>query len=701
MPSARAKSFAVPAGITASGDPAAAAMRRDRAERPVAARDAESIGALGRGGRGRRADGARRRRGRGGRRPSRPRRPAAPRCACRRCRCRRRRSRRGRRAWLRHAHNVRRPCATSFPTPPSSAPRSPARAARCARCCAAARAAAPIARLDLRLYRRRPLGGARARARAGRARSRRLGEHAALWLALGAGGWLVDAPRRGRWRRGAAASCSSTYVLNTAIKGVFRRTAPGARRPARARSRPRRRSASRRAHASSSFAAARGVLGAAARPRRCTRPPRRWRCRGVYLGVHYPTDIAAGARPRHGLRERRAMKVGIVGMPNAGKSSLFNALTRAGAEAANYPFTTIEPNVAVVPVARRAPRAGRRDRRRVEARPRHDRLPRHRRPRRAARHEGEGLGNKFLANIRETDAIVHVVRAHRDDERHPPRGPRRPAARHRDDRDRAGLRRPRAGRAPPRARRRATPAAATSAAVAEEALAARRHRPRCRPGSPARTVPRPGRRAGRAAQPRPADGQAGAVRGQRRRGRRRGARRRSPRTPRPHGARRRGRVLAPRGRAVRARRRGRRRDARRPRRLRVRPAARRRAARSTLLDLIAFFTAGEDKPAQSWHLRRGADAPGTPPAQIHSDIQHGFVRAEVIGWDALVDAGGYAGARDRGTLRLEGRDYVDARRRRHHRAVHAVGTSSTASSSIWAPLVSNSAACSARRGSAR
>ena len=44
------------------------------------------------------------------------------------------------------------------------------------------------------------------------------------------------------------------------------------------------------------------------------------------------------------------MKVGIIGMPNAGKSSLFNALTRAGAEAANYPFTTIEPNVAVVPV---------------------------------------------------------------------------------------------------------------------------------------------------------------------------------------------------------------------------------------------------------------------------------------------------------------------------------------------------------------
>ena len=57
-----------------------------------------------------------------------------------------------------------------------------------------------------------------------------------------------------------------------------------------------------------------------------------------------------------------------------------------------------------------------------------------------------------------------------------------------------------------------------------------------------------------------------------------------------------------------------------------------------LLELITFFTAGE----------------------IHSDIQRGFVRAEVIGWDALVESGGYAGARDRGVLRLEGRDYTMA-----------------------------------------
>jgi ribosome-binding ATPase YchF (GTP1/OBG family) len=77
----------------------------------------------------------------------------------------------------------------------------------------------------------------------------------------------------------------------------------------------------------------------------------------------------------------------------------------------------------------------------------------------------------------------------------------------------------------------------------------------------------------------------------------------------------------------------------------------------SLLELIAFFTAGEAKPAQSWHLRRGLTA-WHAAGQIHSDIQKGFVRAEVVGWDELLDAGGYAGARDRGTLRLEGRDYA-------------------------------------------
>jgi ribosome-binding ATPase YchF (GTP1/OBG family) len=79
----------------------------------------------------------------------------------------------------------------------------------------------------------------------------------------------------------------------------------------------------------------------------------------------------------------------------------------------------------------------------------------------------------------------------------------------------------------------------------------------------------------------------------------------------------------------------------------------------SLLDLIAFFTAGEDSPAQSLHMRRGLSA-WHAAGKVHTDMQRGFARAEVIGWEELVDAGGYTAARERGTLRLEGRDYVVA-----------------------------------------
>src|SRR5689334_14285765 len=107
------------------------------------------------------------------------------------------------------------------------------------------------------------------------------------------------------------------------------------------------------------------------------------------------------------------MKVGIVGMPNAGKSSLFTALTGTAAEAANYPFTTIEPNVAIVPVADSRLDAVSETIGASKVVP--DTIAFHDIAGLVAgAHKGEGLGNQFLANIRETDAIVHVVRAHED-----------------------------------------------------------------------------------------------------------------------------------------------------------------------------------------------------------------------------------------------------------------------------------------------
>ena len=76
-----------------------------------------------------------------------------------------------------------------------------------------------------------------------------------------------------------------------------------------------------------------------------------------------------------------------------------------------------------------------------------------------------------------------------------------------------------------------------------------------------------------------------------------------------------------------------------------------------LLELITFFTAGEGKEAVARPLRRGATA-WESAGTIHTEIQDAFVKAEVIGWDQLVDCGGYVPARDRGLLRIEGRDYV-------------------------------------------
>ena len=341
-----------------------------------------------------------------------------------------------------------------------------------------------------------------------------------------------------------------------------------------------------------------------------------------------------------------------MGMPNAGKSSLFNALTRAGAEAANYPFTTIEPNVAVVPVA-------------------DDRLDRVAETVGASQvvpdtidfhdiaglvagaHQGEGLGNRFLGNIRQTDAILHVVRAHGDPGVVHSEGtvdPRRDIETIETELIFADLEQ--AERRHERVVRQAR--GGDKAALAEEDWL-RQVIEALQAGRPARTVPAP--EAAPAA-----------------------LRELSPLTAKPvlfvanvdegddavppeieaHADAQDARAVAVSSRleaelselededaaAMRA-------D------LGLAESGLRRVVDGAfaLLRLLTFFTAGEGKPAQSWHLRHGLSA-WHAAGEIHSDIQRGFVRAEVIGWETLVEAGGYAAARERGTLRLEGRDYA-------------------------------------------
>jgi hypothetical protein len=348
------------------------------------------------------------------------------------------------------------------------------------------------------------------------------------------------------------------------------------------------------------------------------------------------------------------LKVGIVGMPNAGKSSLFSALTGVAAEAANYPFTTIEPNVAVVPVADERLDAVAETVGASKVVP--DTIVFHDIAGLVAgAHRGEGLGNRFLSNIRETDAIVHVVRVHQDPNVVHPEGRVDPLADIETieteliyaDLEQAERRLERVSKTAKSGDRRAI----VEEAWLKDLIGA------LQAGRPARTVPPPedAPDATSLLQPltaKPVLFVANVEEG-------------SDEVPAEitqyaasHGAA-----------AVAV-------SARLEAELSELGGEEAAAMRSelglaesgldavirgafSLLELIAFFTAGEDKPAQSWHLRRGLSV-WHAAGMIHSDIQRGFVRAEVIPWDQLVAAGGYAGARDRGTLRLEGRDYVVA-----------------------------------------
>jgi GTP-binding protein YchF len=348
------------------------------------------------------------------------------------------------------------------------------------------------------------------------------------------------------------------------------------------------------------------------------------------------------------------MKVGIVGLPNAGKSTLFNALTKGGAQTGDYPFTTIEPNVAIAPVQ------DERLEQMAETVGSSELVPAT-----ISFHdiaglvkgasEGEGLGNRFLASIRETEAICHVVRCHADSGVPHPDGRVDPLADIETIETELVLSDyEQAERRLYRVRKGAK--SGDLEAIAErdwlervvEALAA---------GRPARSVPVPDAAAHgpanlQALTSKPMLYVANVDEGDAE----------APEDVAAHAAAVGAGVVA-----VSARIEGElaELDPAEAEEMResfgVEGSGLTRLVRAAydLLELITFFTAGEDKEAVARPLRRGAsawEAAGT----IHTEIQDAFVKAEAIGWRELVECGGYAPARDRGLLRIEGRDYVVA-----------------------------------------